>query len=90
MADKPDLTPEFCLKAVINSTPKPNRWDPQKDTPSAKTLFDLGVVSASESGVFVEAVKGRISPWKIHDNDVASAPATTLQAAANSVQNNAF
>jgi hypothetical protein len=90
MADKPPLTPTFCLQAIINCTPKPSRWNPATDTPSTKTLFELGVVDPNTSQVFVQAVKGRIFPWHIDDTDVTSAPATTLQVAANSVQNNAF
>jgi hypothetical protein len=90
MADKPLLTPEFCLHVVINSTPKPSRWNPQTDSPSTKTLFDLGVVDSSASAVFTQQIKPRIFPWHIDDSDVTSSPSTTLQAAANSVQNNAF
>jgi len=90
MPDKPDLTPDFCLLVVVNSTPKPSRWNPQTGSPSTTTLFDLGVVDPSTSQVFVQAVKGRIFPWHIDDTSVTSAPGTTLQAAAVSVQNNAF
>jgi hypothetical protein len=90
MADKLDLTPDFCLRAVINSTPKPGRWNPQADKPSTKTLFDLGVVDDAASAVFVQAVKKHIAPWQIKDDDVTSDPGTTLQAAANSVQTNAL
>lgn len=90
MANKPPLTPEFCLQVVISCTPKPSRWNPATDTPSTKTLFDLGVVDPLTAQVFVQAVKSRIFAWHIDDNDVSSAPATTLQVAANSVQNNAF
>jgi len=90
MADKPDLTPAFCLQVIINSTPKPSRWNPQSDTPSIKTLFDLGVVDSTASEVFVQAVKSRIFPWHIDDTDVTSSSGTTLQVAASSVQNNAF
>jgi hypothetical protein len=90
MADKPALSPDFCLHVVVNSTPKPSQWKPLADTPSTKTLFDLGVVDALTSSVFVAGVKARIFPWHIDDSNVTSAPGTTLQAAANSVQNNAF
>ncbi len=90
MDDKPPLTPAFCLQVVINSTPKPSRWNPATDTPSLKTLFELGVVDSDTSQVYVQAVKSRIFPWHIDNTDVTSAPNTTLQVAANSVQNNAF
>lgn len=90
MVDKPPLTPDFCLHVIINSTPKPSSWNPKTDSPSTKTLFDLGVVDSNTSAVFVQQVKPRIFAWHIDDSDVASSPSTTLQGAANSVQNNAF
>ena len=90
MLEKPLLTPDFCLNVVVKSTPKPNRWNPQTGTASTTTLFELGVVDANTSLVFVQAVKERISPWNLDDGHVSSTPQTTLQAAAVSVQNNAF
>jgi hypothetical protein len=89
MPDKPVLTPDFCLHVVVNSTPKPSRWNAQSNA-STTTLFDLGVVDSSASQVFAQAVKSRIFPWHIDDSDVASSASTTVQAAANSVMNNAF
>jgi hypothetical protein len=85
-----DLTPAFCLHVVVNSTPKPSHWNPPTDTPSTKTLFDLGVIDSLTSAIFTAGVKSRIAPLHIDDTDVSSSPGTTLQAAANSVQSNAF
>ena len=89
MIPKPPLTPSFCLHAVINSTPSPGSFLPGSD-PSVVTLFDLGIVDPATSAVFVEAVKARIFPWHLNNSDLTSTPDTTLQAAANSVQTNAF
>jgi hypothetical protein len=89
MPEKPPLTADFCLHVVVNSTPKPSRFNPVLGA-SGQTLFDLGVVDATSSQVFVQAVKARIFPWHIDDTSVASTPPTTLQAAAVAVMNNAF
>jgi hypothetical protein len=90
MLTKPALTPEFCLHAVVKSTPFPSRFQPPKSKPSTMTLFDLGVVDSQASGVFVEGVKAKIRPWNIDDANVASSSDTTLQDAADSVEQNAF
>jgi hypothetical protein len=86
---KPPLTPEFCLQVIVNSTPFPSRFKPPK-TASTTTLFDLGVVDKDLASIFVEGVKSRIFPWHIDSTDVASSRDTSLQEAADSVQNNAF
>lgn len=85
-----DLTPGFCLEVVINSTPKPNRWNPKTDTPSTKTLFELGVIDAETTTFFTDGVKSRVAPLHLEDSDISSSPGTTLQAAADSVQSNAL
>jgi hypothetical protein len=84
-----DLTAEFCLEVVINSTPHPNRFL-KTDDPSVKQLFDLGVVDALSSAFFVQSVKERIAPLLIEDASIASSRNTTVQAAADSVQTGAF
>lgn len=89
MLEKPQLTPEFCLHVVVNSTPSPSRFKPP-NTPASTTLFDLGVVDDFSASIFVQGVKTRIFPWHIDNADVASSRSTTLQDAADSVQNNAF
>ena len=87
---KPLLTPDFCLHVVISATPSPGRYKPPSSTPSNTKLFDLGVVDATTSAVFVQGVKSRIFPWHLNDSDMASAPSTTVQEAADAVQKNAF
>jgi hypothetical protein len=87
---KPALTPEFCLHVVVNSTPFPSRFKPPKSKPSTMTLFDLGIVDSQSSAVFVQGVKAKIFPWHIDDANVASSGDTTLQDAADSVEQNAF
>jgi hypothetical protein len=83
------LTPDKCQDIIVHSTPDPQRFKPDSD-PSSVTLFDLGVVGATESAVFVRAVKNRLRPWQINDGDVASSPDKTVQQAADSVGENAF
>lgn len=90
MIPKPRLTPSFCLRVVVNSTPFPSRFDPDKTPPSTTTLFDLGVVDKASGSVFVQHIKSRIFPWNIDDTNVSSSRDTTLQKAANSIQANAF
>ena len=87
---KPELTPSFCLHVVVSATPSPGRFQPAISDPSVMTLFDLGIVDAMSSAVFVQGVKARIFPWHLNDSDLLSAPGTTLQLSANSVQANAF
>jgi hypothetical protein len=86
---KPALTPDFCLHVVINSTPSPSRFR-STDDPSTVALFDLGVVNAITSAIFVQGVKSRIFPWHIDDSMIASSRETKLQAAAASIQAGAF
>lgn len=90
MITKPDLTPSFCLHVVVNASPFPSRFQPGSSDPSVMTLFDLGIVDSASSAVFVQAVKARIFPWHLNDSDLSSTPDATLQAAADSVQANAF
>lgn len=90
MINKPDLTPDFCLQVVVNSTPFPDRFNSGTDDPTAVALFDLGVVNAIEAANFVQNVKNNIAPWQIDGGKVASSRDTTLQTAALSVQANAF
>lgn len=90
MIEKPPLTPEFCLHVVVNSTPFPSRFNPPNTPASTTTLFDLGVVDSFSASIFIHGVKSRIFPWHIDDTRVASSRDTTLQKAADSVQNNAF
>jgi hypothetical protein len=89
MDDKPDLTPEFCLHTVINSTPFPSRFS-RDDDPSAVVLFDLGIIDDLTSAIYVQGVKSRISPWHIDSDNVLSARDTTVQDAADSIQTGAF
>ncbi len=90
MLDKPPLTPDFCLHAVVNSTPYPSRFNPPTTPASTTTLFDLGVVDDFSAAIFVQGVKSAIYPWHIDSTNIASSRATTLQKAAISVQSNAF
>jgi hypothetical protein len=85
---KEPLDPAFLQKIVIDSTPDPGRFKQDSD-PAVATLFDLGVVGAIETTIFVRAVKNRLNPWTINDGDVASSPATTVQQAADSLAQNA-
>jgi hypothetical protein len=87
--DKPPLTPELCQQIVVQSTPDPKSFKPGSD-PSKVTLFDLGVCSSTESTIFVKAVMNRLRPWKINSSAVGSAPATTVQQSADSINDNAF
>jgi len=88
--EKQPLTPDFCLNAVVKSTPFPSRFNPPTTPASTTTLFDLGIVDTFTAATFVQDVKSRILPWNIDDTDIASSRDTTLQAAADSVQSNAF
>ena len=87
---KPALTPEFCLRVVVSSTPFPSRFRPPESKPSKMTLFDLGIVDSQSSGVFVQGIKSKIFPWHIDNAKIASSSDTTLQDAADSVEENAF
>jgi hypothetical protein len=85
---KPDLSPAFCIHAVVSATPSPSEY--QQGSAAETKLFDLGVVDDESSQIFVEALKGRIFPWHIDNSDILGTPGTTVQAAADSVQNNAM
>jgi hypothetical protein len=89
MDDKPELTPDFCLHAVINATPYPSRFS-DTDDPSDVELFDLGIIDDLTSAIFVQGVKSRISPWHIDSPNVLSARDTTVQDSADSIQTGAF
>jgi len=82
------LTPSFCEHVVVSSTPFPGRFTP--GTGAETTLFSLGVVDDVMQAHFVHAVKSAILPLSINNDDVLSSPDTTVQAAADSVQQNAF
>jgi len=83
----PALTEDFCIHAVVASTPKPQRY--KEGTAGNTTLFSLGVVDAIDSGHFLDRLKRQIKPWKIEDEDVPSSPDTTVEACADAVLNNA-
>ena len=85
----PPLTAEYCLHIAINASPYPSRFK-DDDDPSVKTLFDLGVSTPTDGAMYAQAVKSRIFPWHIDSSAVASAPGTTMQAAADSIQIGAF
>lgn len=87
MRNKPDLSVQFCIDAVVNATPYPGKYKP--GTPDTTTLFDLGVVDDVQEAHFVKGVQGNISPWQIDDDLLASSPDTTVQISAASVMNNA-
>ena len=87
MPAKQPLTPQLCQSIVVQSTPDPHKFAPDSD-PTVVTLFDLGVVGARESALFVKAVQKRLCPWVIDDADVASSPDTTVQKSANSLAQN--
>jgi hypothetical protein len=83
------LTAEFCLAVVIESTPHPERFS-KTDDPTLKKLFDLGVVDALSSELFVQNVKGRIVPWRIGDSILLCSRSNTVQEAADSLQSGAL
>jgi hypothetical protein len=85
----PPLTADFCLQVVVDSTPYPGRFL-KTDDPSVKQLFDLGVVDALSSAIFVQNVKERIIPWRIDDASIQSGRSNTLQEAADSIQTGAL
>jgi hypothetical protein len=86
---KPPLTAQRCQDIVIQSTPDPHQFRPGSD-PAVVTLFDLGVVGAIETAVFVAGVKKRLKPWQILDEDIADAPSNTVQQSADSLGQHAF
>lgn len=88
MRPRPILTPDFCLQLVIDSTPHPGRFQ-KTDDPTVKTLFDLGVVDALSSALFVRNVKTGIAPWHIEEASIQSSRSNTVQQAADSVQTGA-
>jgi len=83
------LTPQRCQEIVVESTPDSGRFTAGSD-PAKVTLFDLGVVSSTESVIFVRAVKRSLAPWQINDGDLASSPDTTVQQSADSIAQNVF
>src|ERR1700748_3401028 len=87
VTDKPDLTAEYCERAVVGATPYPSRFQPGSG--DTTTLFDLGVVNATAAGHFVRAVKSRITPWMIDTHLIPSSKNTTVQEASDAVMNNA-
>lgn len=89
MRTPPALTADVCLQVVIDSTPHPGRFQ-KTDDPTVKTLFDLGVVDALSSALFVENVKARIAPWYIEDASIQSSRSNSVQEAADSVQTGAL
>jgi hypothetical protein len=89
MRTPPVLTADFCLQAVIDSTPHPDRFQ-RSDDPSVKKLFDLGVVDALSSAFFVQNVKAMVAPWHIEDASIQSSRSNTVQEAADSVQTGAL
>ena len=92
MSPKPDrapLTTAVCYRLVIQSTPRPQDF-PANGDPSKIRLFNLGVVDATTSALFAQAVAASMpAGWSLATSQVASAPNTTVQAAAISIQNNA-
>jgi hypothetical protein len=82
------LTAEHCLEVVIESTPHPDRFS-NTDDPTVKKLFDLGVVDALSSAIFVQEVKQRIVPWQIDDSILLCSRSNTVQQAADSLQTGA-
>lgn len=89
MCNSPVLTADFCLQVVIDSTPHPEQFQ-KTDDPTIKKLFDLGVVDALSSALFVQNVKAKIAPWKIEDVSIQSTRGGTVQEAADSVQTGAL
>jgi hypothetical protein len=78
-----------CYQAVIQSTPRPHDF-PANGDPSEIVLFNLGVVDAITGAIFAKAVSQSLpTGWSIATSQVASAPNTSVQAAAVSIQNNA-
>lgn len=83
------LTADFCLEVIVASTPHPDRFS-KTDDPTSKTLFDLGVVDALSSALFVQNVKLRIAPRRIDDSVLLSSRSNTVQQAADSLQTGAL
>jgi hypothetical protein len=88
MRTPPVLTADFCLQVVIDSTPHPGRFH-NSDDPTTKELFDLGVVDALSSALFIQRVKAAIAPWSIKDASIQSSRNNTIQEAADSIQTGA-
>jgi hypothetical protein len=89
MCATPELSADRCLQIVIDSTPHPDRFQ-NTDDPTLKKLFDLGVVDALSSALFVQNVKAAIAPWLIHDASIQSSRSNTVQEAADSIQTGAL
>lgn len=89
MCASPALSADRCLQVVIDSTPYPDRFQ-KTDDPTLKRLFDLGVVDALSSALFVQNVKAGIAPWHIDDASIQSSRGNTIQEAADSVQTGAI
>jgi hypothetical protein len=88
MRTPPVLTADVCLQVVIDSTPHPDRFH-SSDDPTTKELFDLGVVDALSSALFIQRVKAAIAPWRIDDASIESSRNNTIQEAADSIQTGA-
>lgn len=89
MCSNPVLSADRCLQVVIDSTPHPDRFQ-NTDDPTAKKLFDLGVVDALSSACFIQNIKTAIAPWLIEDASIQSSRSNTVQEAADSIQTGAL
>ena len=87
MQNKPPLTLDLCVAAVVNATDYPKHY--KAGTSDTTTLWDLGVVTAIDQAHFLSRVKSNINPWAIDSSLVKSSTDTTVQACAVSVKNNA-
>jgi hypothetical protein len=88
-SNREPLTTAVCYQLVIQSTPRPKDF-PANGDPSKVKLFNLGVVDATTGALFAQAVSdGMPTGWSISTSRLASAPNTSVQAAAISIQNNA-
>lgn len=85
MLVKPDLSPDFCVHAVVSATPKPSKY--KEGSSATTTLGELGVVDDVQAAHFINRLKSIIYPWQIDDHNIASSASNTVDDAASSVEN---
>lgn len=89
MQSIPALTSDFCLHVVIDASPLPDRYDPNKK-PSEQMLYDLGVKGDLAVALYISGVKDRIAPWLIEDSCLPVDQDTDLKTASQAIMTNAF
>jgi hypothetical protein len=89
MQSIPALTSDFCLHVIIDASPLPSRYDPNKKL-SEQMLYDLGVKGDLAVALYIAGIKSRISPWLIDEGCLPVDQDTDLKTASQAIMTNAF